>query len=304
MIKQLDIINFQSWKKGIFQFHSGINAIVGESDVGKSAVKRAIEWVVNNKPSGEAFRSNWGGDTEVKIRADKCTIGRGKGKDNTYFIWHDNQLSPMFFKSFNQDVPEEIKKLLNISSLSLQSQFSSPFLLSVSSGEVAKYLNKIVHLDKIDLAMSNINKILRKEKQDLKYAEETLEEQRESIKQYSWLSKAEECLDKLEIVERKLIADSIIKSDLFVVIKRVEVCEKQLREYSELEKAEGELEEALELEKKIAYQVTMFTDLERLFYTIEEVEEEVIGFANVTKKWEMEFKKLMPEVCPLCGRGD
>jgi exonuclease SbcC len=276
---------------------------VGESDSGKSTILRALNWVVNNKPSGEAFRSNWGGSTVVYLSTNDFIIGRAKDKDSNYSLIQQGKPAE-YFNSFGQDVPEEIKKLLNISSLSLQSQFSSPFLLSMSSGEVAKYLNKIVHLDKIDTAISNINKTLREEKQDLKYAEEALEEQRESVKQYSWLNEAGDCLDKLEIIETKLRNSKDENRKLGLLTQRIEECEGSLKKYSKLEKAEEELEKALKLSKEIAYQVTSFTDLEKSIYIIEEVEEDLEGFINKITEWEREFKKLMPDVCPLCGRGD
>jgi exonuclease SbcC len=138
-----------------------VNVLVGESDSGKSAIIRALNWVVNNKPSGDSFRSHWENSyTGVGVVVDKFIVWRDKGKENIYAIKLEKDLgksieSLQVFRSFNQDVPEEIKNLLNISPLSLQSQFSSPFLLSMSSGEVAKYLNKIVHLDKIDLAQNS-----------------------------------------------------------------------------------------------------------------------------------------------------
>jgi exonuclease SbcC len=67
MIDSLSIQNFQSHEKTELEFDEGINIIIGQSDSGKSAILRALNWVVNNKPNGEAFKSNWGGDTKVKI---------------------------------------------------------------------------------------------------------------------------------------------------------------------------------------------------------------------------------------------
>jgi len=72
MIKQLTIKNFQSHKKTKLEFSDGVNIIIGQSDSGKTAIIRALNWVVNNKPSGDSFRSHWGGDTNVEITMEDC----------------------------------------------------------------------------------------------------------------------------------------------------------------------------------------------------------------------------------------
>jgi len=56
MIKYLQIQNFQSHKDSLLEFDPGVNVIVGSSDSGKTAVIRALRWLVWNRPSGDAFR--------------------------------------------------------------------------------------------------------------------------------------------------------------------------------------------------------------------------------------------------------
>ena len=84
--KRLKIQNFQSHKKTILRLHSGMNAIIGDSDVGKSSIIRAATLVLANKPSGDSFQSNFTDkDTvvEIKLNDDEgTTITRIKGKDN------------------------------------------------------------------------------------------------------------------------------------------------------------------------------------------------------------------------------
>ena len=48
MIKSLHIQNFQSHKKTTLKFHKGINVVIGQSDSGKSAIIRALNWTINN----------------------------------------------------------------------------------------------------------------------------------------------------------------------------------------------------------------------------------------------------------------
>ena len=61
MIQSLQINNFQSHKYSVMELHKGVNVIIGPSDSGKTTILRALRWLVWNRPSGDAFRSDWGG---------------------------------------------------------------------------------------------------------------------------------------------------------------------------------------------------------------------------------------------------
>jgi ABC-type transporter Mla maintaining outer membrane lipid asymmetry ATPase subunit MlaF len=51
-IKKLIIENFQSHKYTEVDFSEGFNIIFGPSDYGKSAIIRALRWVLYNEPGG------------------------------------------------------------------------------------------------------------------------------------------------------------------------------------------------------------------------------------------------------------
>ena len=74
MIKSLSIKNYQSHKDSYLEFSEGVNCILGGSDNGKTAIIRAINWIMTNRPLGESFRSNWGGKTEVELFTDDASI--------------------------------------------------------------------------------------------------------------------------------------------------------------------------------------------------------------------------------------
>ena len=60
MFTRLEIKNFQSHKNTTIDFDKNINSICGETDNGKSAVIRAIKWIVENRPlSIESSNSYW-----------------------------------------------------------------------------------------------------------------------------------------------------------------------------------------------------------------------------------------------------
>ncbi len=71
MIKSAKLINFQSHIDSLLEFHSGVNSITGQSDSGKSSILRAINWVIHNKPSGDAFIIQNSSGTKMSYIDDK-----------------------------------------------------------------------------------------------------------------------------------------------------------------------------------------------------------------------------------------
>ena len=94
MIQSLALKNFQSHKDTLIKFDPGVNVIVGSTDSGKSAIIRALRWLVWNRPIGDKMRSNWGGETEVIIDDE---LGRTKDE---YFIRGGDEYGPSSFKAF------------------------------------------------------------------------------------------------------------------------------------------------------------------------------------------------------------
>lgn len=189
MVKSLKIQNFQSHKDSTFNFSNGVNVIVGQSDSGKSSIIRALNWVVFNRPSGDSFKRYGSKKTSVDIDG----IVRAKGKYNSYAI-ADNEP----FKAFGQNVPDEIRSILNLDPINFQFQHDPPFLLSQSPGEVAKYLNEIVSLEKIDDSLAHANKRIKQVKNNIDYKEEEISQLETELVEYNWIEDADKILIELE----------------------------------------------------------------------------------------------------------
>jgi len=172
MIKSLTIENFQSHKNSFLEFSTGINIISGSSNNGKTAILRALNWVITNRPQGIAFKSNFSDKKEtckVSLIINDIEIVRERNNSiNSY------QVGSSLFTTIGNDVPSEVTSAINISDINCASQFERHFLLMDSPGEVGRTINKVVKLDDIDALISNIsskitstNKELEIKKQDL-----------------------------------------------------------------------------------------------------------------------------------------
>jgi DNA repair exonuclease SbcCD ATPase subunit len=157
MIKSLHIENFQSHEDSRLEFDPGTNVILGASDSGKSAIIRALKWVIWNRPQGESYRSHWGGGTRVIIKTEQGVVERVRGDNvNSYLLNGDLEL-----KALRAEVPEEVVRLLNLNETNLQMQFGRPFLLDSSPGEVAAHFNSVAHLSQIDSGLRNVQGWMR-----------------------------------------------------------------------------------------------------------------------------------------------
>lgn len=210
MIKKITLKNFQSHADSTFEFCPTTNSIVGSSNNGKTVVLRAISWVVTNRPSADSLVSHWAKDEKgnqtddmsVTIETDEHIVTRLKTKKiNTYIV--DGKT----LEAVGRDVPKEVSDALNMNDVNIQKQMDAPFLLSDSPGEVARFFNKLIKLDKIDTYLSSVESKKRKTRDSLQLAVENKEKTEKELENYTWTDKAEGLLTKLkelDILSEKL----------------------------------------------------------------------------------------------------
>lgn len=211
MIEQLLIQNFQAHGKLRVQISPGITCIVGPSDVGKSAILRALRWVVTNQPGGDAYiRCGTKGAT-VKLKVDGHTITRRRspgGNVNEYYL--DDQQ----FKAFGRDVPEPIEQLLNLGGVSWQWQHDAPYWFGETAGEVSRQLNTIVNLEVIDTALAGVARTLHRARAKLELAEGELTTANQDYAALAWVPEFEAAVSAVEAAETRhtAIADKAAKA--------------------------------------------------------------------------------------------
>jgi len=352
MIKDLAIINYQSHKNSHFKFSEGVNAIVGVSDSGKSSVFRSLKLVLQNRPLGLSFHSSFAKKEEptevyITVQNHKSTkrIGRIRSEDRNEYVVEGYE-EP--FVAFGTEVPEEVSKILNISDINCQFQMDSPFLFSDTPGAAARYLNKIVNLDKIDVALQNISSKKRQNESEIKFNQGRLDELDLGINLFpdlesigGRLSSFENLNEELEsfIYTRDLLSDLIDSIEdkesklelvqkvslLFPKIKKLEqvLAEKQKLEFvydqifrlvkgidntdvkiTETQKLVGKYQEVSELES-VSEEINQLDytkdQLHKLISNVENCETKLETTHQFIAKGSLRLKKLMGNICPLCG---
>ncbi|HDY88850.1 MAG TPA: hypothetical protein ENH82_12160 [bacterium] len=249
MIKQLTLHNFQSHKKSTLEFSDGVNVIIGASDSGKTAIIRALKWLVWNRPGGDAFRSTWGGETDISIEVDNLIIRRIKGKDKNLYQKDDTR-----YAAFGVDIPEGIKQFLNINEINLQNQLDAPFLLNSSPGDVAKHFNKIAHLDQIDSGLRKVQQWIREIEQDIQAGEQQVKQSEEQLLQFEHLEKFEANVEVLEDMQSRFLQKVSGSQVLKTLITAIKTTQDSINAHSEILELEPLLNKILDwcAEKKHA----------------------------------------------------
>jgi len=242
-IEKLQIKNFQVHKKLDIDLDPHINTFLGSSDVGKSAIIRAIRLIATNKPSGDAYVKDIDigkkNKCEVSFKIDNNTVKRVRSASKNLYVLNSKE-----FNSFGYEVPEEILELLCLSyDVNFQGQHDNAFWISKTAGEVSRELNKIVNLDAIDNISKYLKAKTRKSKNKLDVIDERLDDIKVERKKLRYVKKLNKDLVELEAKQQKAQETAENRVDLHEVIinmqsliSRVKVAKELARKLFELQK--------------------------------------------------------------------
>jgi DNA repair ATPase RecN len=200
MFKSIVLQNFQSHKDTTLEFDPGVNVIIGDSDSGKTAILRALTWVLTNRPTGEAFRRYGTSETRVKVETIEGSVERLRA-DNGNLYW----VGVERLAAIGTSVPESVLKLLKMDpEVNIQRQLDAPFLLSCSPGEVAQRLNASVGLDEIDVGLVNVARRVRQGQLIFEQAETECAAVSKLVDSFAYLTEMEQAVSQLEQQSRDL----------------------------------------------------------------------------------------------------
>jgi exonuclease SbcC len=297
MIDEIHLGNFQSHKDTTLALDPGLNVIVGASDSGKSAIIRALRWLIWNRPMGDAFINHNAQGAFVNITTDEMdVIQRAKGPGGNEY-----RINDQFFKAFGNDVPEEIQAILNMDEVNLQQQLDRPFLISNSPGEVAAYFNKIVRLDKIDAGTKKINSQIRTLTNQIS-ADESRKEQFEiELGEYKYLDHFEVDLEELEKMNRDSQNITRAIDNITSALAIIDTDAKYMEDLKMRLDFLTPVDEILDLHQKRDELASEKYILKNQKESIQRIESEINQASLELSAMEEYYHKEMQGTCPLCG---
>jgi len=172
-IKSIELTNVQKHKHLFLEFSPKTNVIHGETDAGKSVVRRAFEWIFFNEHQGNIMiRVNPDNPKKILRASGKITFNTGmaiekikSGTENAYILYINGEEKR--FDSIGKTVPEEIVKATGIFPmmvdkqdviLNIAPQIDLPFMMKESATFRMKIFNKLTGNDLLDLVIQSFNK--------------------------------------------------------------------------------------------------------------------------------------------------
>jgi len=234
IIESVEIHNFQSHEDTIVKFKDGLNAIIGESNSGKTSILRAIRWCLDDDPHGSDFITTGQDDCSVTIifsDGTKIQRKRTRNSSGTYdvvgkTIQPDGTISKWqnIYKGFANNIPVDIANIhqmpkINLTKdicthLNMMSQFDGPFLVTDSPQVRASIIGRLTGTQIVDLSIKETNKeILNNSKLAKTYTQERDTLSNELI-QYDYLKYYDEYLilfksASKELYERMQLLDKV-----------------------------------------------------------------------------------------------
>jgi hypothetical protein len=225
---EIEIQNFQSIEKVAFRIE-GFTALIGRSNIGKSATIRALKYALTGAAGTDFVRH--GPECERRVKGNKkckcksvVSITTASMKlvwekgddDNQYTVTKDGKET--VYTAVNRGTPdfllpdfEPVKVGDSTDLLQVSDQFDNPFLLKESGSAVADVLSDVAKLDDINVAMKLVGK-------DRKNAVSTRNVRDKDIKQLTVELEGYEGLDKAvanaEAVEARYVAIEVLDTEV------------------------------------------------------------------------------------------
>jgi hypothetical protein len=334
LIRSVLIRNFQAHKRIKLDFDPGVNSIVGPSDVGKSAVLRAIRWVVFNRPLGEAFIRDGATSCLVRIETDEGRVVRNRDDGTNGY-----RLGKQVLLASRGEVPDVVSSVLRLSDVNFQWQHDGPFWFCNTAGDVSRQLNTIVDLSLMDDVLSRLATRARKARAEVSVVEDRVKDARQRRAALSCVPVMSEHLDEVEQAYKECIKTSECKSKLAVALTEVSDHSKRAERLASVAhggenvvvagelwagkaakrgRLEGLLSEAVVKKREASIKVPETSELDGLGTVAAAAEKAVSDLAGAVLTaqrllvdWELakekekaskaEFLNRMGTVCPLCG---
>jgi len=208
MLKSLLIQNFESHKDTEVTFAEGVTVVTGASDAGKSSLRRAIEFVVLNRPSGSGMVRD--GEKATTVTLDGVVKHRSRSD-------HYYELDGVQYKALGRSVPDSVQQKFNMTALNFQQQHDVYFLIGNTPGERARLMNDLFDLGDVNKVLRLAKKKVSEARAELKVVSSMRSDAAANVKKLAWAEEAGELCDEIDLCARA-IADA---SDEVTVLEQL-----------------------------------------------------------------------------------
>ena len=314
---KIQLQNFQCHDNLTLNFNENLNVIYGDSGAGKSAIYKAIEFLLNcSDVSEDAYRQEGSKQTSVKGWFDSgFQVERIRSNSINRYILSKEGCEDKVFDTFGRETPEEIQKVFQIEPIEIEkeklhlnfaNQDQLNFILDSYFSDTfkAKLFNKLTGNELLDVLFKDCNSDGLRIGREIKTLESTLEQQEndlvESTFKYKELKKKctfvkekfealqedVEIYENLKLLSEKLIQNSDKTNEIKEQLKLIKTISSD-----KIEELKGKAKELDNLKE-------LFTELQVVKSSIKKVEEQQKQIKVVNVNWQ-ELKDKANEILEL-----
>ena len=215
-IKKVELHNFQSHEYTEMEFDRGLNVILGNSDVGKTAILRAIKWALYNEPKGDYFIRQGEKDVSCKVTfSNGVVVERLKTPSKNSYFLVDASGNEMRFEGFGIDVPKEITDVTNMYKVSLDNsnnktilniseQLDGPFLLNDQASLRASAIGRLIGVNYVDDALRTVVRDNKRTNQEIVELIKNKEDLKKQLDEFSYIKEYKEKFEKITQIRNKI----------------------------------------------------------------------------------------------------
>lgn len=292
MLKEARILNYENHKKTHLIFVPGTNIIIGPNDNGKSAIRRAVEWPIKNRPvagapGNEAEESRVTlvfEDNSTKTFACRGRTGKTKYEEGKNYYLISGEKDSL--KAFKLGVPKQVSELININPDSIQTQADQYYLFDpgVTPGKLAKRIHDILGLSLIDETNKVANEIITKCDSINSTVKADIEESQKKVNELLPIKNADKKMKELEEAISECVEINV----------SLELANSLARKYSDLRRRyEARPKVSSELRSKLEDLRAQLEKLPKLNAAFERIQSLQTSYAKKTEElWELGRKSV------------
>ena len=306
----LIVEGFQSLEHVEFPFDgAGFIVIVGDSDVGKSALVRSIKSVANNRVGGDFIHKDSKSATVGIQFGDGHSIVWSKGKAGAEYRLQTEDNSVQKWEKTGRSVPDEIASIVRMGSVdisgeafspNIHSQFDTPFLVASTASARARVLGRLSGIDILLRASSEASRLERDAKRKRTQRQSDLDGITDQLDQFQHLPAVKSTLEKVkeDVVEMSAVRGSLEDlNDTLVVRGGLEDHLSTMRELrSKLDGVSLDESEAI----AVAERSELLDSALKVRRAMERALAELEGIEQERSLVSLELDKI--EICPVCAK--
>lgn len=201
MIKSLHLKGLQSHTDSTVEFTPGVNVILGETNAGKTAVIRALQWIFQNRPLGTGLTQKDAKECLAEVTTDRGTASRIRRRGFNGYVVNEVE-----YKEIGSSVPDELTPVLDLRDVSLQEQLQPHFLITQPAGYISRYVGELLGLNSTDQVASSIKSGLTAIRSESTRLAESLEEMEVEKASYESLDEVDGLLRRAETLDQEHVS--------------------------------------------------------------------------------------------------